>query len=79
MVQHFHAHLHECPLLSFNCRTTGVSVCYCPLSDVRLLLKDIGHPYAPLFEIEKIPCGVLTDAVLDRDDAQHNPDLKFIS
>ena len=31
------------------------------------------------FEIENIPCGVLTDAVLDRDDAKHNPDLKFIS
>ena len=45
--------------MSFNSRTTGVSVCYCPLSDVRLLLKDIGHPYAPLVaqEIDRRKLG----------------------
>ena len=43
MVHIFRAYLRECPLLPFNSWTTGVSICYCPLSVVRHLLKDIGH------------------------------------
>ena len=42
------AHLRKCPLTSFTLGQRAVSVCYCPLSVVRLLLKDIGRPYAPL-------------------------------